>query len=218
MKRKFNLVIIAEIAIFAALGFALDALQGGYSRGLFPSGGSIGLAMLPIFIISYRRGLIPGLLCGLLLSIVQMLSSIYVINAANHESSFLQVMGPFIQIMLDYVLSYTLVGFAGVFAKKYHSGESFGSKALAIVLGCVLGGMLKYIVQVISGGVFWLDPSTSFMGVQGGSWLFSFVYNGAYNIPNIILCSIVMVVIARFYPQFLNTENKVEGDNEDEQQ
>ncbi len=214
MKKKFNLTILAEIAIFAALGFALDALQGGYSRGLFPSGGSIGIAMLPILVISYRRGLIPGLLCGLLLSIVQMLSSLYVINATSYENGFLRVMGPFIQIMLDYVLSYTLVGCAGVFAKKYKKADTFGQKVLLIVLGCILGGMLKYLVQTISGGVFWVDPSTSFMGIEGGSWLFSFIYNGAYNIPNIILCIIVMLILLKFYPQFIDINKKEELNNE----
>ena len=207
MKKKSSLIILAEIAIFAALGFALDALQGGYSRGLFPSGGSIGIAMLPVFIISYRRGLIPGLLCGLLLSIIQMLSSIYVINATSYENEFLKVMGPFIQIMLDYVLSYTLVGFAGIFARRFKKSNNLGQKILFVVLGCVLGGMLKYIVQSISGGIFWVDPNTAFMGIQGGTWLFSFFYNGAYNIPNIVLCAIIMILIVRFYPLFLNADN-----------
>ena len=206
MKSTFNLRVLAEIAIFAALGFALDALQGGYSRGLFISGGSIGIAMLPVLVISYRRGLLPGLLCGLILSLVQMISSIYVINATNYENGFLKVMGPFIQIMLDYVLGYTLVVCAGVFAKKYHNADNFGKKVLFIILGCVLGGFLKYIVQTISGGVFWMNPDTEFMGVKGGTWLFSFIYNGAYNIPNIILCALVMIVIAKVYPQFLDVD------------
>ncbi len=218
MKRIFNVRVLAEIAICAALGFALDALQGGYSRGLFVSGGSIGIAMLPVLVISYRRGLLPGLLCGLILSLVQMLSSIYVINTTNYENAFLKVMGPFLQIMLDYVLGYTLVGCAGVFAKKYHNEKNFAKKALFIVLGCILGGLLKYLVQTISGGVFWMDPkATPFMGIKGGTWLFSFVYNGAYNIPNIILSAIVMVLIAKFYPQFLdvNYVREVEGDIKD---
>ena len=217
MKNLFNVRVLAEIAICAALGFALDALQGGYSRGLFVSGGSIGIAMLPVLVIAYRRGLVPGILCGLILSLVQMLSSIYVINATNYDNSFLKVMGPFIQIMLDYVLGYTLVGCAGVFAKKYHSEKNFGKKALFIALGCILGGLLKYLVQTISGGVFWMNADATFMGIKGGTWLFSFIYNGAYNIPNIILCALVMILIAKFYPQFLDVDyvRCVEGENAD---
>ena len=217
MKKTFDVRVLAEIAICAALGFALDAMQGGYSRGLFPNGGSIGIAMLPVLVISYRRGLIPGLLCGLILSLVQMLSSIYVINATNYENAFLQVMGPFIQVMLDYVLGYTLVGLAGVFAKKFKTSETKGTRVLFVVLGCVLGGMLKYAVQTISGAVFWMNADTKFMGVQGGTWLFSIVYNGAYNIPNIALCAIVMSLLVVFYPQFLdvNYARELEEDIKD---
>ena len=206
MKKIFDVRVLAEIAICAALGFALDALQGGYSRGLFTSGGSIGIAMLPVLIISYRRGLVPGILCGLILSLVQMLSSIYVINATSYDNKFLQTMGPFIQVMLDYVLAYTLVGCAGIFAKKFKKADNVGSKILFVVLGCLVGGLLKYFVQAISGAVFWVNADAEFMGVQGGTWLFSLVYNGAYNIPNIVLCAIVMILLVRFYPQFLDVD------------
>ena len=113
-KQTFTTKVLAEVAIFAALAFALDALQGGMWRGVFVNGGSIGLAMLPILVISYRRGLVPGLLCGLIVSLVQMLGGIYVINASNYEGA-MKVLGPFFQIGLDYVLAYTVVGFAGAF-------------------------------------------------------------------------------------------------------
>ena len=206
MKEKFNVRILAEIAIFAALGFALDALQGGYSRGLFPSGGSIGFAMLPIFIIGYRRGLLPGVLCGLVLSLVQMLSGIYVISGAKYDNGFLQAMAPFFQVMLDYVLAYTLVGVCGAFSGLYHKKEDFKGQLLFIIIGCVVGGLLKYSSHVIAGGLFYLDPESTFMGVSGDSWWFSFVYNGAYCLPNIILCTALMIIIAKFYPQLLNVE------------
>lgn len=37
-------------------------------------------------------------------------------------------MGPFLQIMLDYVLAYTVVGFAGVFSKTFKNTDSKGKK------------------------------------------------------------------------------------------
>ena len=130
MKEKFSTRVLAEIAIFAAIGFALDALQSGIFRGVWVNGGSVGIAMIPVFIIAYRRGLVPGLLCGLILSLVQMLGGIYIMNAATFDNKFIQVMGPFIQVMLDYVLAYFLVGFAGAFAGLYKNAESMKMKIL----------------------------------------------------------------------------------------
>lgn len=97
-KNKLSVRVAAEIAIFAALAFAFDAIQGGIFKGVFASGGSIGFGMLPILVIAYRRGLLPGIICGFIVSIIQMLGGIYVINGSSFDNSFLQVMGPFLQI------------------------------------------------------------------------------------------------------------------------
>lgn len=207
-EKKFSTRVLAEVAIFAALAFALDILQGGIWRGVFASGGSIGLAMLPIFLISYRRGLFAGVLCGLIVSLVQMLGGIYIINATSFDNPFLRTMGPFLQVMLDYVLAYTVVGLAGCFAKQYATGKSRGFKILWVVLGCVLGSLLKYACHVVAGGVFWLGQGATFMNVSDVSWGYSFLYNGAYSIPNGILCTAIMVILVRFYPRFLEAEDK----------
>ena len=63
MKNK-ELRFIAEIGIFTALGLVLDYAAGWYSNFIFPSGGSISIAMVPIFIIAFRWGLKGGLTVG----------------------------------------------------------------------------------------------------------------------------------------------------------
>ena len=215
MKEKFSTRILVEIAIFAAIGFALDIFQGGLFRGVFASGGSIGIAMVPVFIIAYRRGFLAGFLCGLTLSLIQMLGGIYVVNGATFDNKFLQVMGPFIQVMLDYVLAYTVVGLVGVFAGSYKKSETMGKKIFYIIIGTVIAGLLKYACHVIAGGVFWLgDGSDGFWGASNDTWLYSFVYNGAYMIPNIVLSTTIMVIIARFYPNLLNPNQKIEAEEE----
>mgnify|MGYP000501998621 CR=1 FL=1 len=50
-KNKLSVRVAAEIAIFAALAFAFDAIQGGIFKGVFASGGSIGF-------VCYLTGLI----------------------------------------------------------------------------------------------------------------------------------------------------------------
>ena len=206
-KNKLTVRVVAEIAIFAALAFALDAIQGGIFKGVFLSGGSIGFGMLPILIIAYRRGLVPGILCGFIVSIVQMLGGIYVINASSFDNGFLQVMGPFLQIMLDYVLAYTVVGFAGLFSNQFKNATSKKQKIGFVILGTAVGGLLKYACHVIAGGVFWLNNGSSFLGLADDSWIYSFVYNGAYCIPNIIICGIVMVLLVAYYDKVLFPED-----------
>lgn len=203
-KQKFSTKVLAEIAIFAALAFALDQLQGGLWRGVFFNGGSIGFAMLPIYVIAYRRGFLPGFLCGLIVSIIQMLGGVYAINGSSFDNQFLQAMGPFFQIMLDYVLAYTVVGLTGAFAGLYHKENSSKAQYVWIIVGCVVGGLLKYVCHVLAGGFFWLNMGSSFMNISDSSWLYSFVYNGMFCIPNIIICTIVMVILQKYYKQILN--------------
>ncbi len=205
MKKKFSTRVLAEIAIFAAIGFALDVLQGGIFKGVWPNGGSVGFAMVPVFVIAYRRGLIPGLLCGLILSLVQMLGGIYVLPAASFDNKFMQAMGPFFQVMLDYVLAYFVVGFAGAFSGLYKKSENMKLKLVWISIGVIVGGLLKYACHVAS-GYFWLDPKINFWGVNGGTMLYSFIYN-LYAVFNIFVCLPIMILIARFYPKFLNPDD-----------
>ncbi len=205
MKQKvFTTKVLAEIAIFAALGLVLDALSAGIFRGVWVNGGSIGVAMVPVFIICYRRGFLPGLLCGFILSIVQMFAGIYVVNGVNYSGA-MRVLAPFFQIMLDYILGYTVCGAAGLFAKKYKSSTSTGSKLKYIAIGTLLGGALKFLSHVLAGGFFWLgDGSGAFLGVANNSWLYSIVYNGTNCIPNMIICTGIMLLIAKKYDFFLN--------------
>ncbi|HIT50193.1 MAG TPA: energy-coupled thiamine transporter ThiT, partial [Candidatus Pelethenecus faecipullorum] len=65
MKKKvFSTKIMAEVALLAALAVVLDLLQSAICKffPLWPNGGSVGIAMVPIIILSYRRGLLCGLL------------------------------------------------------------------------------------------------------------------------------------------------------------
>lgn len=194
MKNKFNLNVFAEIAIFSALTFALDILQGGLFRGVFPNGGSIGIAMLPIFIISYRRGFVPALLCGVIASFLQMLCGVYAI-AGSWQMILLQ-------ILLDYIITYPLVAFAGLFYKSFKNAKSSKKQNLYICLGSVLGGLLKLLSHYLAGVIFWKDNCPA--DFLGGPAVYSLVYNGAYVIPSIIICVVILVIINLKQPFILN--------------
>ena len=191
--KKITTKILTEIAIMAALAFALDALQGGIFRGLFPNGGSIGIAMLPILILTFRRGFIPGFMAALALSFMQMLGGIYAV-----ANTWYMV---FLQIFLDYIIAYPLVAFAGLFFKRYHNSSDSKQKILSLTFGTVVGGFLKFIAHFLAGFIFWSSSTPE--GYAGGPMVYSLIYNGSYMLPNIIINALLLCIIAIKVPQLL---------------
>jgi thiamine transporter len=83
--------------------------------------------------------------------------------------------------LIDYILAYTVLGFAGLFYKKGYIG---------IVIGTALAVFLRFVCHYIT-GVFIFDIWCEWDNV----WLYSLVYNGAYMLPEIILTTIGAAVI-----------------------
>ena len=198
MKAKLTLRIIAEITIMSALAFTLDYVQGLITGGLFPNGGSIGIAMLPILIISYRRGFIAGMVTGLLVSVLQMIPGN--LSLIPVESLPLIIC----QVMLDYVIAYPLIGVAGAFARKYKDAKNNKLKVTFLIAGTLVGGLLKLLVHHLAGAIFWREylPTDFF----GGPDVYSILYNSGYMIPNIIINGALLILIALKAPMLLKTE------------
>ncbi|MCG7345736.1 energy-coupled thiamine transporter ThiT [Sporosarcina sp. ACRSL] len=182
MDRK-RLQLLLEVAILGALSFVLDNLT------LFkmPQGGSITLSMLPVILMAYRWGIAGGLLTGLISGLLQAVIGGYIIHP--------------VQGALDYFVAYTVVGLAATtitWVLKSKSEGRKGSMAAAIVVGTVLGGLLRYLTHFIGGMVFFADAA----GDQP-VWLYSLVYNGSYMIPSIILCAIVAAILFTSAPRLI---------------
>ena len=114
---------MCEIGLFAAIGFALDELQGILSKGVFINGGSIGFAMIAVLIISYRRGWLAGIATGLIMGLLDIATSAYILHPA--------------QLALDYILPYALVGVAGCFKPLFDNAQEKKTKILFLV-NCLL--------------------------------------------------------------------------------
>ncbi len=205
-RKTWNVKTIAEIAIFSALGYVLDLLAGIYSSPIFPNGGSLGVAMVCVFIISYRRGFLPGLITGLIMGLLDIADGFYVVSGASWYMTF-------IQVALDYWIAYPLVSLAGIFTRLIKK-NSANSKAmyLYIILGCIVGGLAKYMSHVLSGAIFWGSDASSFAwsfkdsGIN--AWTYSFIYNLAYMGPDIVLSTIVTCVLIKAWPKMLFPEDK----------
>ena len=202
MKRKSNLVqIICEIAIIAALGFVFDELQGVLFKGVFVNGGSIGFAMIAVLVIAYRRGPLAAFIVGLLMGGFDIATSAYILHPA--------------QLLLDYILPYSLVAVAGFFKPLFDKATSKGLKITWLLVGTLAGGIAKFISHYLAGVIFWADPSGFAWDLNYmNPYLYCFIYNIAFIGPSIVICGALLVAIYLSAPRLLNAEPFIKIDEE----
>ena len=163
--------MLVESAVMLAIATVLSMIK------LFnlPYGGSVTIAsMLPIIIISYRHGLRWGLLSGLVYGIIQQLLGLDTLSWVTTWQSIIAV------ILLDYIIAFAVTGFGGVFRKKC-------SQPMALLLGALLVGLLRYICHVISGATVWAGLSIP----TNAALIYSLGYNATYMVPETIVTMIL---------------------------
>ncbi|MDY0088145.1 MAG: energy-coupled thiamine transporter ThiT [Coriobacteriia bacterium] len=168
--------LLVEIALTIALAAVLDMLR----LWRMPYGGSVSLTMLPIFVLAFRRGLLPGLAGGALYGVVDVLIS---------PSPFVHWVQPF----LDYPVAYMMVGLAGVTARPLADALSkrASGRAFALMTGGVfLGATGRYIVHWFSGLVFFGEYAPE----GQPAWLYSALYN-LYIPVSAVGCLIAAVLL-----------------------
>lgn len=196
MKNKRTVLVIAEIAILSALSLVLDYLAKITTGFLFPFGGSIGIQMIPVVLISYRRGVLSGVATGLIIGLIQFAYGGWYIN--------------FFQFLLDYPIPYTVVGLAGL--ALYLNKKKLN--LFTVVLGTVFGGLLKYLSQYLSGVIFWKQMTDyEVFGYEFADNAFNYntwslFYNATYSIPSIILSAIVLAIIYVYAKQLFTCNDK----------
>lgn len=138
-----------------------------------PQGGDISLTMVPLIFIAHRRGLGAGVTAGILYGIINVMLD----GAIYHPMS----------ILLDYICAFGVLGIAGVFPKKI-SG---------IICGTVTAVACRFLFSFLSGAV--LFGSYAPDGIN--PWLYSFVYQATYLVPELIICLAATVTV---YVKFKN--------------
>ena len=204
MKNK-TLHFITEVGVFSALGLLFDFLAGLYSEPIFPQGGSISIAMIPIFIMAFRWGLKGGLTTGLIIAITQLpYSSVFRYGLSWETLLFI--------ILLDYILAYTLLGLAGLYTKRIRNSKEMSGKLYYITNGILLAGLLRTICHVISGLIFFRQFIPEFIVEQHIWYYWSIIYNLGYMVPSIILCILITrALIKRFHTNLLNPDSPIVG-------
>ena len=135
-----------------------------------PWGGSIDLAMLPIFVFCARWGFGPGMLVSTAHAVLQTLFEGGI--AIGWQS-----------IVGDFLLAYMVLGFAGLF-RKCRGG---------FFLGTIVGSLLRFLVHYVVGATIWAEymPEAFFGMTMTTPWFYSALYNGFYMV---IDCAAVLFV------------------------
>jgi thiamine transporter len=185
--KRSNTLFIAEVAVFSALAYLLDFAAGLLSLKIWPQGGSVSIAMVPIFLMAFRWGIKGGLLTGFLLGLLQFIlgfSQIYTL----------------LQGIIDYFVAFSVVGLAGLFAKLVMDSlkkQEKGKWITYVLMGAFLGSALRYLCHVLSGIVFFGEYAPKGQPVA----IYSILYNGTYMLPSFIVSAVIMIIVISAVPK-----------------
>ena len=157
--------ITTRILVHVALAIAIGTVLKMFRIMEMPMGGSVTLgSMVPIIFISYLYGPRVGCFAGIVFGIMDLLLGAYVVHP--------------IQLILDYILAFGSLGFAGYFKNN-------------IIIGALSAITLRFICAVISGIVF-------FASYAGGKnvFIYSILYNGTYLLPEAIITIIILLSLS----------------------
>lgn len=183
MAQRKNLVrMLAEGGLMTAAALVLGLVKV-YE---FPQGGSVSLEMLPLLFFCLRWGVGPGFLCCTAFGILQ----VFVQGAVSWGWA---------SILLDYVVAFAAIGFAG-FGKGKPGGVYWGS---------VAGGFARFVVHFISGiTIYRIVAPTEVLGtVFDNPYLYSAAYNGSYVAVDTILCMAIFAAAAKPLGKYLRGED-----------
>lgn len=169
--------MITESAIMIALSMVLSQIK----ILTLPQGGSITAAsMVPLLIISFRYGPKWGTFTAFVYSLVTMVTGFYPPPVATFINYVLLV-------LLDYVLAFSCLGLASLFAKAIS-----GHRVISIGFGSAVAVLIRLVCHVLSGVIIWKSYAPEGMSV----WVYSITYNGSYMFCEVIVSTVVMSLLA----------------------
>ncbi len=159
----------AEIGVAVALAAVLGQVR------LFamPQGGSVSLELLPVIFIAVRRGVVPGLVTGVVYGFLQLaLPGAFVFHPA--------------QALLDYPLAFGALAVGGFVAVT-----GWRSLAVAVALACAA----RFVFHFLSGLIFFAEYAPGWEA----PWLYSITYNALYLLPEAVLTAVLLWPLLKAY-------------------
>ena len=175
---------LAEGAVMIALAFVLSFVK------LFslPQGGSVTLAMVPLVIMAFRHGAKWGCATAFVYGILKLILGFENVMYCN---TLLAQIGC---VLLDYLVAYTVLGLAPVFA-----GSAKQNRVAGVLIGTCVAGILRFVCSFLSGWLLW----GSYAPEGQGAVLYSLIYNGSYMLPNIVIAAVVVCILAKTAPKVI---------------
>ena len=182
MNSKISLRALTEGAIFVALAVVVGKLK------LFelPQGGSINVAMLPIFFYCARWGFGPGMLASFVYSLLKLAFD------GAYAWGWQSILG-------DYLIAFTVLGLAGLFSKQRYG----------FFIGTVVGALARFLVHYVVGATVWAEymPETFFGMTMTSPWFYSMLYNGSFILINTALCLFIGALLYKPMGKYLRGED-----------
>lgn len=181
MKNK-KVTMMVEGAVMIALAVVLSFIR----VIKLPWGGSVTLfSMLPIMLFSIRRGLKYGFAVSFIFSLFELFQGIT-------DGLFgwgLTIPMLLACICIDYIGAYSVIGIAGIFRNKNTAGY---------ISGIILAVFIRFMFHFISGVVIWHSIGKLWGEFSTeNSFVYSFCYNAAYMLPEMIITIIAAVILIK---------------------
>ena len=191
MSKRTNTRAMVECALMIAVGTVLAQIK----IFTMPYGGSVTLvSMLPFILVSFRHGVKWGLFTGFINGLLQLITDFY----APPSGTLIALVA---MILLDYLLAFMALGLAQGFAKP------FKNRLAGVAVGTATVCFLRFICSFLSGALLWCSYQSYYEWAAGLSvWEYSFIYNGTYMLPELIITSICACLLVKLAPKFFDAQ------------
>ena len=188
---------LCESAILIAIATILSEIK----PISIPFGGGITIcAMVPIILLAYRWGTKWGFFSAFVFGMIQLF-----IGIAKHNFGF-ELWLVILDVILEYVLAYTLLGLGGIFRNKL-------GPVGALTAGGALAVFARYFVHFVAGFLIWGSYAEWFFAEDAGvsignavmntfsgfglSVVYSGVVNGSLMLGEMIITVVALAIIAK---------------------
>ena len=162
-----NTIIMIEGALCIALAVVLSR----FDLFRMPQGGTVDFELVPLIILTYRRGFKWGFITGALFGVLRALLGGYILNAA--------------QFILDYPLAFACVGLSASHPK---------------IIGIILAYMCQTLCSVLSGVIFFAEYAPKSQNVWAYSFFYNAPVIGIKYLISFIMALFLWKALERELP------------------